>query len=427
MSAVDDYKYENVKNSWEIRNITIIMCVFLFLTPFSDRNIFPVPIPMAGAMIMCLIYLKLISEYIFKSLVSMFFFMLFCLTMIISLFFVDSINKVLVNLYFIAMAGLSIVVSHFFYTHLNNKKSMKYIACTASFVSISIFVAYPFFWMKFNFFGFYQYNFLFDDKSHLIIYCFFILFILLTYIPSMKEEKYFIKIIVYLGVFCAVVSAFFTGSRLFVFFFPVIIVLWGRSFFVSKKSIAVSFAVLIVLSLVLIYSYDAEIKPIQGTINLILTAGEGKKSLSTLHHIVMLDTQIHSRFSSIINFFFGTGIGGFGSVVLSENDNYRYLTMLQYGQYYNVAGYLPPHSVWGWIISELSIFGIILILFPIIKIIINSIKNKNYLSLAYIFAVLPSGLFYHSQNEVYYFMFLALIFVSSGSVANHGTAHTNSA
>ncbi len=244
-------------------------------------------------------------------------------------------------------------------------------------------------------------SYLFDDKSHAVIFFAFYAFISLGLISSSK--KYVISILYF-------ILSLTTTSRLGIIFIPFYLLAFYRENMAHVKVFWKKLVLLVVVGIVIgcgiwfVYQ-NAKYFSVFGRI--------GNSSGSTRSHLILIYYSLQIKFSNIINILFGTGPGSFSNILICSHMNLSEI-MRDGGSYRAIInGVLPVHSSHFELLMDFSLIGFFVYIKFLWVVFQKLRKQKLIIDLLFFIAFMGAELFYSTFHEGLFYMILLYLYIRS--------------
>lgn len=295
----------------------------------------------------------------------------------------------------------------FFYIYwlYSNRKEYDVVKLSVNyFISISIFIS--FYLILYFFYDFVlNENFItsygFDDKSHAVLYIYFIIYLLSKNLQSFLSNVLILVLIV---------LSLFTASRLVVLFLPFLFFYYlGLVDGLYKKLFLILVSVVLAVSFV--YSFYEYFHLFSR-----FDSDNSASNASTSSHMLLIYYAFILKFESFFNFFLGIGPGQFNEVLVASSIDFKDFLFVEPRIYYGIidkSSYVPIHSTHMTFFLEFPFYFFVLYSFLNVYIFFTLISRRCYLDSLFFILFSLAVSFYSSLNELFYYAVIFFFFAYS--------------
>lgn len=244
-------------------------------------------------------------------------------------------------------------------------------------------------------------SYLFDDKSHAVLFFAFYAFAILKLMD--RKGKYFLSAIYF-------ILSLTTTSRLGIIFIPFYILACYSDFQKQGKSLLKK----MIYSLVIVFLVAVMIVIVYNNIRYFSVFGRLNTSRgSTMAHIVLITYSIKIKFSNPLNFLLGTGPGSFSNILVASRMDLSGIKSDVASYYAILLGTLPVHSSHFELLMDFSIGAFFIYVRFLFKIFKRMIKNQAKIDLLFFIAFMGAEFFYSTFHEGLFYVILLYLFAGS--------------
>lgn len=242
-------------------------------------------------------------------------------------------------------------------------------------------------------------SYMFDDKSHTVIFFCFYAFQSLVLLKG--RIRYFISALYFF-------LALTTTSRLGVIFIPFyIFALYATSAYASKKIVKKILSILFVVVFVVLGIYFV----FQNKKYFSVFGRIGQSSGSTRSHLVLIFYSLKIKCADIVNFLIGTGPGSFSNILVASGMDLSAIK-IDKGSYRAILrGVLPVHSTHAEIFMDFSIYTFVLYVRNLWTIFKGLYKEKQIVPMLFYIPFLGAEIFYTTFHENAFFVILLFCYL----------------
>lgn len=258
------------------------------------------------------------------------------------------------------------------------------------------YIAYGLYDMKIV--GHYYSAYMFDDKSHVVIFFTFLAFFLLSGHPTKLE------LALSVGYFALI---FTTGSRFSVILMPFyvaalyIMLLKNARDVKAKAIIAGVLTVLLLLGAVYVITHPQYFAVLER-----LKRG----GVSNTSHLMLVVYALKLKFSNIFIFLLGAGPGTFSDLLVNTVMDLSAIARDGGSLNYIAAGLLPVHSSHVELFLDFSLFGFIVYVKFCLEILTGQFKSKNWHDMLFYIAFIGVEMLYSTFHELLFYVIMLYMF-----------------
>lgn len=252
--------------------------------------------------------------------------------------------------------------------------------------------------------GHYYSSYMFDDKSHVVIFFTFLAFFLLSARPTKLD------LAVSVGYF---VLIFTTGSRFSVILMPFYVValyatlLKNADSTRTKAAIGGTLTILLVLGALFVLTHPQYFAVLERLKN---------GGVSNNSHLMLILYALKLKISNVFIFLLGAGPGTFSDLLVNTGMDLSAISQDGGSLNYIAAGMLPVHSSHVELLLDFSIFGFLVYVKFCFEIFAGQLKSKNWLDLLFYLVFLGVEMLYSTFHELLFYVIMLYLFANRANL-----------